>query len=212
MTRALVLSSFWVALLCVDFATASDGGPQARDLKEGERIYPEECARCHGETGQGGNSGEYPRLAGLPAGYIGQQLRAFRDRKRQNKPMIPIFKSGGLRAVHIDAVAAYLAGLPAPSATEIGVPAESKGDLALGEELYVTDCALCHGFDGRGKENTDNPPVVRQYPSYVIKQMVDFRNGKRWHEYGEQLFEEAEPDELNAMVGYILSLNYAEQP
>lgn len=85
-------------------------------------------------------------------------------------------------------------------------------DPTEGERLYQVECARCHGFDGRGKESTDNPPVVQQYPSYVIKQMVDFRNGKRWHEYGEQLFEEAEPDELDAMVGYILYLNYAEQP
>ncbi len=37
--------------------------------------------------------------------------------------------------------------------------------------------------------------------------MKDFHNQERWHEYGEALFEEAEPDELEAMFGYILYLN-----
>jgi cytochrome c553 len=163
---------------------------------------------CHGEAGQGGKSGEYPRLAGLPSGYVAQQLRAFRDRKRQNKPMIPIFRAGRLRDADIDGVAAFLASLPIPSASDVEVPAEPKGDLELGQELYVADCALCHGLDGTGKAETDNPPVVRQYPRYLIKQMADFRNGKRWHEYGEQLFGEAEPEELDAMFGYMLHLNH----
>ncbi len=121
--------------------------------------------------------------------------------------MIPVFKAGRLQEAHIDSVAAYLSGLPAPSASDLEVPAEPKGDLELGEELYVTDCALCHGHDGAGKEDTDNPPVIRQFPRYLIKQMVDFRNAERWHEHGEQLFAEATPDELDAMIGYMLWLN-----
>ena len=209
MRSAFVLYIAWFCLWCANVATAGDGNGQAPDLRAGERVYGGECANCHGEKGQGGDSGGYPRIAGLPVGYIGQQLRAFRDRdrKRQNTPMIPIFKSGGLRDVHINDVASYLTGLPVPPATELKVPVEPTGDLEFGEELYVTDCALCHGFDGKGKGNTDNSPVVQQYPSYVIKRMADFPNGKRWHECGEQLFGEAEADEVDAMVGYILHLN-----
>ncbi|MEA3274357.1 MAG: c-type cytochrome, partial [Pseudomonadota bacterium] len=190
-----------LALSCPVF-----GGEADPDL--GERIFQEECVRCHGNDATGGKDGEYPRLAGLPSGYLTLQLANFRDRKRKNKPMLPIFKTGRLRKDQIEAVAAWLSTLPVPDAADLGVPERVEGDLELGEELYVTDCALCHGLDGQGKEDTDNPPVVPQYPRYVIKQMVDFRNGRRWHEYGKQLFGEAEPDELDALVAYILHLNH----
>jgi cytochrome c553 len=202
------LSLIWLGFIPTCACFADDAAVPTRDQNAGERVYLSECAKCHGAAGQGGKSGEYPRLAGLPAGYIAQQLRAFRDRKRRNKPMIPIFKAGLLQDAQIDSVAVYLAGMPTPSSSDVDVSMQPPRDLEFGEELYVTDCALCHGHDGRGKEDTDNPPVVRQFPRYLIKQMVDFRNGKRSHEHGEQLFEEAEPEELDAILGYILYLNH----
>ena len=180
----------------------------ADNVRDGEDLYQRECARCHGPEAHGGKDGEYPRLAGLSAGYIRQQLENFRSRKRSNKPMLPIFKAGRLPVEQIQAVSLYLSGLEPPAPEDVGIPEEVDADLELGEELYVTDCALCHGHDGKGKVDTDNPPVVSQYPRYIVKQMTDFRNRRRWHEYGEALFEEAEPDELDAMLGYIQHLNY----
>ena len=37
------------------------------------------CAACHGEQGQGTDNDYFPRLAGKPAGYLMNQLVAFRD-------------------------------------------------------------------------------------------------------------------------------------
>lgn len=181
---------------------------QAEVGGRGAALFQRECAVCHGPQGWGGKGGEYPRLAGLPAGYLRLQLESFRDRKRQNKPMIPIFKSGRLRGDDIAAVAAHLAALPPPTPDRIGISAEQEYDRELGEELYVAGCSLCHGPDGNGKPDTDNPPVTRQYPAYLIKQLRDFRNGDRWHEYAEALFQEAEPEELDALIGYMLDLNH----
>ena len=47
------------------------------------------CAACHGEFGQGGKRGEYPRIAGQRAAYLKDQLKSFRARKRINIPMYP---------------------------------------------------------------------------------------------------------------------------
>lgn len=174
----------------------------------GAELFRQECANCHGPEGWGGKHGEYPRLAGLPAGYLKLQLEGFRDRKRQNKPMIPVFKAGRLRGDDIAAVAGHLAALPPPAPEQVGVPNEQDYDRELGEELYVAGCSLCHGLDGNGKPETDYPPVIRQYPAYLIKQMQDFRAGQRWHEYAEALFLEAEPEELDALVAYMLELNH----
>ena len=40
------------------------------------------CASCHGAQGQGTNDDYFPRLAGKPAGYLYNQLVAFRDGRR----------------------------------------------------------------------------------------------------------------------------------
>src|SRR5271156_456108 len=45
------------------------------------------CAACHGEQGQGTETGYFPRLAGKPAGYLMNQLVAFRDGRRRYPPM-----------------------------------------------------------------------------------------------------------------------------
>ncbi len=65
-------------LLCLLLAIP----PQATPLKDhdydpdnGQDIN-ELCAGCHGETGEGGGDGEYPRLAGLPAKYLAGQMWA----------------------------------------------------------------------------------------------------------------------------------------
>lgn len=43
------------------------------------------CAACHGERGEGLTKAEfYPRLAGKPAGYLFNQLGAFREGKRRS--------------------------------------------------------------------------------------------------------------------------------
>lgn len=215
--RALVLravkripAEFWLLWFVAGGTASAEEGRGGIDIQSGEDLYRAGCSQCHGVLAQGGKQGEYPRLAGLPAGYLAQQLRNFRDRKRVNKPMIPLFKTGRLRDEHIAAIAAYLAGLPTPPELELPFP-HPRGDLQLGEELYVEDCSLCHGLDGSGKEDTDNPPVVGQYPAYIAKQMRDFRIGRRWHEYGEQLFEEADPEELDALLAYMIALNEGSQ-
>ena len=41
------------------------------------------CTVCHGEQGRAAPDGYYPRIAGKPAGYLFEQLRAFRDGRRR---------------------------------------------------------------------------------------------------------------------------------
>ena len=45
------------------------------------------CVTCHGQSGQGTNNGYFPRIAGKPAGYLYNQLVAFRDGTRSYPPM-----------------------------------------------------------------------------------------------------------------------------
>jgi cytochrome subunit of sulfide dehydrogenase len=63
------------------------------------------CANCHGT--QGNAVGAMPSLAGLKAGYISEQMRAFRDGKRTGTIMHQLAK--GYTDAQIDAMAGYFA-------------------------------------------------------------------------------------------------------
>ncbi len=52
-------------------------------------------------------------------------------------------------------------------------------DLANGAALYRR-CESCHGSDGNGQINGNVPRIAGQHPRVVLKQLVDFRHGKRW--------------------------------
>lgn len=66
------------------------------------------CAACHGSDGRG-TTPLFPNLNGQQAEYIAQQLRAFRDGKRQDATMAPM--ATALTDQDIVDLAAYYAGL-----------------------------------------------------------------------------------------------------
>lgn len=92
----------------------SDHGPGARLAKFGRwsRKVPA-CVRCHGPHGVGVGM-HFPPLAGQPATYLANQLKAFRDGKRHNDPLqLMQHVSKGLSAADIKAVTAWFAAQPA---------------------------------------------------------------------------------------------------
>lgn len=189
------------------------------DLDLGEEIN-EVCAGCHGEFGQGGKKGEYPRLAGLPAEYIAHQVKLFKEEKRKNMPMRPYANDRELPDEDIPSIAAYLSQIKLTSkmpdfnenmsayeklliAKKVFNIARVEGDIELGKELYVDDCKLCHGKAGKGKEGSETPPLSGQYTEYMTRQIQHFASGERWHEYAEDLFEEMEAEEIQAIMAYL---------
>ncbi|MCB1774029.1 MAG: c-type cytochrome [Gammaproteobacteria bacterium] len=67
------------------------------------------CAGCHGPTGAGNEALKYPKLAGLEAGYVKQQLVAFKSGARDNATMKAM--TAGLNETDMDNLAAYIATL-----------------------------------------------------------------------------------------------------
>ena len=74
------------------------------------------CVTCHGAKGEGNPSAGFPRLAGLGAKYLAEQLDAMADGGRVS----PIMKATAqaLDPAQRQAVAAYYASLPAPLDTD----------------------------------------------------------------------------------------------
>ena len=54
----------------------------------------------------------------------------------------------------------------------------AKPDLAKGEASFTAVCAACHGADGNSGTPA-NPKLAQQHPEYLIKQLQEFKSGKR---------------------------------
>ena len=65
------------------------------------------CANCHGTQGQAVSNAAVPGLAGLPASYVVEQMKAFKAGTRPATVMHQLAK--GYSDTQIDAIAAYYA-------------------------------------------------------------------------------------------------------
>lgn len=54
----------------------------------------------------------------------------------------------------------------------------AKPDLAKGSALYGQVCVACHAADGNST-TPENPKLAGQHPEYLVKQLQEFKSGKR---------------------------------
>jgi cytochrome c553 len=66
----------------------------------------------------------------------------------------------------------------ANAASHAAPPQPAKPDLNQGSAKFGAVCAACHGADGNSTIAT-NPKLAQQHPEYLIKQLQDFKSGKR---------------------------------
>jgi cytochrome c553 len=195
----------------------------AQNLEIGKEINGT-CAGCHGDFGQGGKRGEYPRIAGQHAKYLEQQLRAFRLRQRVNIPMYPYTQERELSDKDITDVTAYLAGVVLPTdqpvfkdtdgalarleaMEKVMIIGRVEGDLAAGGVIYQKQCAVCHAKNGKGRGMF--PMIVGQYTQYLARQMESYRKGERPHDEQDakegSLMDLSEQD-LQNILAYLTSI------
>lgn len=67
------------------------------------------------------------------------------------------------------AITALAADAPAPAA---------KPDLVKGEASFSQVCVACHAADGNSM-TPENPKLAQQHPEYLVKQLQEFKSGKR---------------------------------
>src|SRR3984957_17023967 len=136
------------------------------------------CQACHGATGNSANP-EWPSLAGIGAAYIAEQLKNFKEGKRNNPVMMP--NAVNLSPDDMADLAAYFdslknTGLEAdPSYWQAGQKLYEGGDAARG----IPACMACHGPTGAGNEPAKFPALRGQHSVYVVKQLNDYASGAR---------------------------------
>ncbi len=68
-----------------------------------------------------------------------------------------------------------------PASATDSKPAQQKAakpDLVKGAASYAAVCAACHGADGNSVIPA-NPRLAQQHPEYLLKQLVEYKSGKR---------------------------------
>ncbi len=141
------------------------------------------CATCHGPKGEGNAAAGFPRLAGLGAGYMQEQLDHFASGKRKNAIMMPIVKQ--MSDVERKAVSMYFSNLSKPK----GVFIEQKTPITTKDtgawlatrgqwENDIPACVQCHGPGGTGVGNAF-PPLAGQSSAYIAAQLHAFKSGER---------------------------------
>lgn len=140
------------------------------------------CAACHGAQGEGKAASHYPRLAGMPAHYLAEQLHLFASGQRQNAIMSGMAKP--LSPKQIKTLADYYSSLPVtmtPPAKTVPADLKSRGNqLAMfGDwKAGIPACFRCHGPGGVGVAPSF-PALTGQTAAYLAQQINDWKKGTR---------------------------------
>jgi cytochrome c553 len=76
------------------------------------------------------------------------------------------------------AVAGAIAVLAAPVAAAADAKPAPKIDIAKGQAIATQVCGACHSFDG-SRGAPANPIIAGQHADYLVKQLSEFKAGKR---------------------------------
>ena len=75
-------------------------------------------------------------------------------------------------------LAAVLAAPVFPAFSAGPGPAPAKPDLVKGAATFSTVCVACHAADGNSVASI-NPKLAQQHPEYLVKQLQEFKSGKK---------------------------------
>jgi len=139
------------------------------------------CASCHGAKGQGIDI-IGPRLVGLSAEYISNQLKLFHANKRQNPTMLAM--AATVQGDNIAVVADYFSQQPVDD-----IKLQFRGDkVAISDPFEalafqgdwsrtLPACTSCHGPSGIG--GGQFPRLAGQQASYLKTQLLAWQDGTR---------------------------------
>lgn len=209
----LLASLLMAAALAVPAASALAAGetpaPQKAakpDLVKGEASYAAVCAACHAADGNSTIAAN-PKLAQQHPEYLVKQLQEFKAGKRAD----PIMQ--GMAAILSEDDMRNVSWWLASKQAKEGF-AKDKDLVAIGERIYrggiqernIAACAGCHSPNGSGIP-AQYPRLSGQHADYTVKQLVDFRDGKRGNNVQmRDVAAKLNDREIKAVADYIAGL------
>jgi ubiquinol-cytochrome c reductase cytochrome c subunit len=194
----VLVASGWGAMAAAQERDTADRDAARDEVVRGGELFQAQCAACHGtrlEGGQGEGDLGGPAMTDVDIAYVDLTMRTGR--------MPIVAPEVGVRIEQLsdeqrEAINAYLLAvfdLPGE------IPTVGEGEAARGQELYVRNCAACHGAAGDGGiAGGDNsvPPLAELDAVAIVE-------GTRVGPFTMPAFEEAvlSDQQLDDIVAYL---------
>jgi cytochrome c553 len=176
----MIIVGFGLAISFQHFPVSAQTAGQPPDTMSA-RV--EACTPCHGDKGQGTSDVYFPRLAGKPAGYLYNQLLAFKNARRKYPPMNYLLEF--LPDQYLQEMAEYFAEqrppLPVPAASNVSQQLLEQGQTLIGRgdpTRQIPACGSCHGPGLTGME-PGIPGLLGLRANYISAQLGAWRYGTR---------------------------------
>ncbi|MGH3168510.1 MAG: cytochrome bc1 complex diheme cytochrome c subunit [Trebonia sp.] len=154
-------------------ASASAPSQASTSTAQGKTLFEASCSSCHGLDAQG--TSQAPSLIGAGAAAVDFQMSTGRMPAKEQGAEMPE-KPAEFTHAQIYDIAGYIASLgggpPIPDSSQVST---DGANTALGEELFSTNCAQCHGFAGAGGALTygkSAPPLTNATPTQIYEAML----------------------------------------
>lgn len=129
----------------------------------GKTLFGDNCAACHGTSGQGGPG--YPSLTdnawlwGGGAEDVEETIRVGINTEHDDaraSQMLAFGREGVLNRDEISNVVTHILTLSQPETLD----EEQIGSAQLGKEVFAENCSSCHGADGKGDPEVGAPNLT----------------------------------------------------
>ncbi|NOS97811.1 MAG: cytochrome c4 [Methylotenera sp.] len=86
------------------------------------------------------------------------------------------------------------------------IAAEAAAEKQTAAQIVSTVCAACHGTDGNSAI-TANPKLAAQHPEYLVKQLTEFKSGKRANAVMSGMAAGLSDDDMKNLAAYFTAQN-----
>jgi ubiquinol-cytochrome c reductase cytochrome c subunit len=145
----VLLGLLVTGLLYAAFVPSAAGAANGTDdVAAGRALFLANCTTCHGTNAEG--RANAPSLIGVGAAAVDFQVSTGRMPLAATGPQAPRTKNL-FSDIEVRQLAAYVASLaPGPAVPADADTDPAMGDSANGAKLFLTNCAMCHNFAGKG--------------------------------------------------------------
>ena len=183
--------------------------PAADDLESGRELYLTSCVSCHGPEGQGTADG--PPLTASGEAKTDFYLRTGRmplaAPVHQPPSKLPAFNDEQIRRL-----VTYVGSLCDPAFPCEPIPAVDleRARIEAGQELYLANCAACHGSVAVGGALSlgRHAPSLQETPPVQVAEAIRTGPGQM-PRFGPEVLSDGE---VNAIVKYVEYLHEPENP
>ncbi len=195
-----------LALVLAPLASVAGLQTEAEEADLGFTTFRDNCMACHLSTGKGIREMNAPSIAGLPRWYVSSELRLFRQGYRGYHKEDASGNLMRVNTVNLDErtiafLGRYIASLPV-NQERATLDLDATADAP---SLYALHCARCHGEAVEGDRVARAPPLTRQQDWYLLRQVENFKSGKRKHA-NDFTYPELSQKETDAIIAWLSRL------